>query len=421
MASVATVLALAGCSSTPDDGTVQLSYLIDEGETVFAQASSLVEAFEAENPDIQIEIETRPGGGEGDNLMRTRLATGDITDIFNYNSGSLLQALNPAQNMLPLTDDPMLDSVNPAFTEVVSADGQIFGVPFGTALAGGMFYNKKVFAEHGLEVPTTWDEFIANNETLKAAGEVPVIQSLADSTSAQMWVLTDFFNVQAAVPDFAEKYTKNEAHFADTPAALASFEHQQEMFDKGYYNADYASAEYDDAVEMVATGEGAQYPSLTWIATVLSETYPDQMDDIGYFPMPGASADKNGATVWYPSGVFISKKTAHPEEAKKFLAFVASTEACNSFTSVGAINGPFLIEGCELGDDVPQLVTEAAAFVDAEGKNAPALEFVSPVKGPALPQITVELGIGATTAVDAARRYDEDVKKQAQQLGLEGW
>jgi raffinose/stachyose/melibiose transport system substrate-binding protein len=51
----------------------------------------------------------------------------------------------------------------------------------------------------------------------------------------------------------------------------------------------------------------------------------------------------------------------------------------------------------------------------------PALEFVSPVKGPALEQITVEVGSGIRSPQDAAARYDEDVKKQAQQLGLPGW
>ena len=55
------------------------------------------------------------------------------------------------------------------------------------------------------------------------------------------------------------------------------------------------------------------------------------------------------------------------------------------------------------------------------GDTALALEFLSPVKGPALEQITVEVGSGIRPAADGAALYDEDVKKQAQQLGLEGW
>ena len=60
------------------------------------------------------------------------------------------------------------------------------------------------------------------------------------------------------------------------------------------------------------------------------------------------------------------------------------------------------------------------AYVKA-GKVTPALEFSSPVKGPALEQITVEVGSGLRSAADGAALYDKDVKKQAQQLGLKGW
>ena len=43
------------------------------------------------------------------------------------------------------------------------------------------------------------------------------------------------------------------------------------------------------------------------------------------------------------------------------------------------------------------------------------------MKGPALEQITVEVGSGIRPAQDGAELYDQDVEKQAQQLGLEGW
>ena len=51
----------------------------------------------------------------------------------------------------------------------------------------------------------------------------------------------------------------------------------------------------------------------------------------------------------------------------------------------------------------------------------PALEFVSPIKGPSLEQICVAVGTGQMDAATAAADYDEDVKKQAQQLGIPGW
>ena len=84
---------------------VTLTYYIDDNPTNVASAENQVAAFEAANPDIKVEIETHPGGGEGDNLVKTRLATGEMADVFRYNAGSLFQALNPQENMLDLTDE----------------------------------------------------------------------------------------------------------------------------------------------------------------------------------------------------------------------------------------------------------------------------------------------------------------------------
>jgi raffinose/stachyose/melibiose transport system substrate-binding protein len=56
-----------------------------------------------------------------------------------------------------------------------------------------------------------------------------------------------------------------------------------------------------------------------------------------------------------------------------------------------------------------------------DGNTAPALEFLSPIKGPNLENITVQVGSGISTGKQGAELYDQDVKKQAQQLGLPGW
>ena len=65
-------------------------------------------------------------------------------------------------------------------------------------------------------------------------------------------------------------------------------------------------------------------------------------------------------------------------------------------------------------------VKDVAAYI-ASGKSGPALEFLPPIKGPSLEQICVAIGSGQMTAEDGAKAYDDDVKKQAQQLGLPGW
>ena len=61
------------------------------------------------------------------------------------------------------------------------------------------------------------------------------------------------------------------------------------------------------------------------------------------------------------------------------------------------------------------------AEVVTRASPASALEFVSPIKGPNLEKILIQVGSGISTAAQGAALYDDDVKKQAQQLGLKGW
>lgn len=401
---------------------VTLSYLIDDNPTNLATAEALKTAFEAENPDIKIDIETRPGGGEGDNIVKTRLATGEMTDVFRYNAGSLFQALNAPQTMMDLTDEPFQANVIDSFKPVVTAtDGRVYGVPEEASMGGGILYNKKIYAELGLSVPKSWADFMANNEKIKAAGKVAVIQTFGDTWTSQLFVLADYYNVQAAVPNFAADYTAGKAKYATTPAAAAGFQYGEDVFKGGYLNEDFAAAKFDDGVRMVATGEGAHYPMLTFAIGGIAQSYPENLQDVGFFAIPGPDASKNGLTVWMPAAVYISKTTNYPEEAKKFVSFIASTKGCDARTSANGATGPYLIKGCELPADVPPAVADLLPYFQTDGATAPALEFLSPIKGPALEQITVEVGSGIRPAAEAAALYDEDVKKQAMQLGLPGW
>ncbi len=161
-----------GTTAPADEGDgedVTLTLLIDNTEVTVAQTDALTQAFTELHPNITFDIEQRPGGGDGDNIVKTRLATGEMSDVFFYNSGSLLQALNPEESILDLTGDPMLDNVVEAFFPSVTQNDKVFGVPFGTGMGGGILYSRKIYEENGLTVPTTWEEFAANNDALLAA------------------------------------------------------------------------------------------------------------------------------------------------------------------------------------------------------------------------------------------------------------
>jgi raffinose/stachyose/melibiose transport system substrate-binding protein len=401
---------------------VTLTYLADDSEVTQSMVHALADAYMAKYPNVTIEIENRPQGGDGDNIVKTRLATGEMTDIFFYNAGSLLQALHPADTLVDLSGEPFMDNVIDSFIPTVTQDGKVFGVPTGTAMGGGILYNKKIYEDLGLSVPTTWAEFEANNEAIKEAGIAPVIATY-DGTStwtSQLFILADYYNVQQVHPTFAEDYTGNQAKYATTPEAMAGFTYLSEAFEQDWYQEDYATTTFEQGLALLASGEGAHYPMLSFALSTIATNSPDAVNDIGFFAVPGTDASSNGVTIWMPAGTYIPQTSENIEEAKKFLAFIASTEGTDVLTAAVAPAGPYMIKGATLPDNVLPAVKDIAAYIDA-GNSAPALEFLSPIKGPSLEQICIAVGTGQMTPEEAAAAYDEDVEKQAQQLGLPGW
>ncbi|WLE00632.1 ABC transporter substrate-binding protein (plasmid) [Agrobacterium leguminum] len=263
-----TIIGLVACTgmllATTAHADVTLTVLVDSVPETAAAMDVLTRAYTELNPEVTFDIEHRASGGEGDNVIKTRLAIDEMPDIFNYNPGSLFRALKPEQKLVDLSDLPSQAGINPVFKlGVTSDDGSIRGVPYGPVRGGGIFYNKKVYADLGLQVTRTWAQFMENNRKIHEAKIVPVVQTYGAPWTSQILFLGDFFNVQAAEPNFAKEFTANQAKFSTTPTALRSFEHIGELKKADYFNADFGAATVDEGFRMVAGGQAAHYPMLS--------------------------------------------------------------------------------------------------------------------------------------------------------------
>ncbi len=427
----ASSLAFAGCSagslgsSTDKDGSTpstSITFLIDNADASVKSAEAMATAFEAANPGITVTVDSRPGGSDGDNLIKTRLSTGDMAEVFGYNNGSLLAALKPAQNLVALDDQPWASTLDQTFVDSTSSDGKLYGAPYGTAFGGGVLYNIPVYTKLGLTVPKTWQEFMANNDKIKAGGITAVEATYGDTWTSQLPVLADYANVEAANPDFASQYTAGTAKYASTPAAELGFQHIQDLSEGGYFNKDFASATFNDGLKAIASGKAAHYPQIGSVTTGLDALSDGKTNDVGLFAWPGTDAAVNKLTVW-PGNAFYIPQTAEGDKldaAKKFVAFTATQAGCDAFAEGSAPTGPYLTSACTLPSDVTTVAKDTSAYFEA-GDVVPALEFKSPIKGPSLEQICIQVGTGQETGAKAAALYDADVKKQALQLGLPGW
>ena len=407
----------SGGGSNPEDGEelTELTLFIDTSTTMggFEKVAELAE----KEIGIKIKVETHPSGYDGDNLIKTRLASGDMPDLIGYNSGALLKALNPSEYFIDISGEDFAQNLDDTYKSAVSVNGETYGIPFSSTQAGAVVYNKEMYEKYDLEVPKTWDEFLENCDVLKENGETAVLGTFADSWTSQVTFLGDCYNLLEGAPEFIEELEAGKAKFASTPAALRGFENTADLTE--YFNADYLAATYDDGCDIMANGEAAHWIILTQSLSNIYELYGDDVNKLGVFGIPGDDADNAGLTLWMPTSIYGNKNSDNQEAILKFMEFYTSEEALDAYTSAILPDGPYCIKGYELPEEAYDAVSEdMQAFVDA-GKTHVAMEFLTSVKGANCYQICQELGSGQTTAEEAAAKYDEDCAKQAKQLGLD--
>lgn len=409
-----------GTSEEKKDEKVTLTLLVSNSYDLSA-VNAIIAAAE-EKLNIATEVEIRPGGAEGENIIRARLAAGESSDMHLFNSGSLLGTLNPVKNFYPLNDHPELtDKFTDAYKQTVIVDGKIFGVPSSSSFAGAWLYNKAVYKELGLSVPKTWDELLENCRKIKDAGKTAVIASFASDWTSQLILLSDYYNVQAKDPNFAANFNSNKDKYATNEHAIKAFYKMRDIYDGGFMNPDYNATTLEVALKMLVDGEGVHYPMLTsQLWNIASNFGEEAANNIGVFAQPGDDPDNVGLTVWMPDSFYFYKESPNLEYALKWAEFYISDEGLKIHASNQKPTGPYIIKGATLPTDAYEGIKEMLPYFES-GRTAPALEFITSVKGPNSPQICIQCMGGLEDPKVCAEIYDKDVEKQAKQLGLEGW
>eukprot|EP00611_Tribonema_gayanum_P004996 TRINITY_DN14233_c0_g1_i1.p2 TRINITY_DN14233_c0_g1~~TRINITY_DN14233_c0_g1_i1.p2 ORF type:complete len:287 (-),score=76.58 TRINITY_DN14233_c0_g1_i1:3-863(-) len=152
----AATVVMTGCAPAADSGPVTVTYtnfISNDGNEENLQA--IVDAFEAENPNITVEVTTLPYGDYG-TALQTDLAAGTVSDVFDleYSNYAAFQANGV---LAPLTvADPA--AYRPSLLEAYSTDGTSYALPssFSTVV---LFYNSDLFDAAGLDYPSsdwTW-------------------------------------------------------------------------------------------------------------------------------------------------------------------------------------------------------------------------------------------------------------------------
>ena len=149
--------------------------------------------------------------------------------------------------------------------DIVSYDGHPWSVPVNIHRSNVLWYNKAIFEEYGLTAPTTWDEFIAVAETLKAAGITPL--ALGDNGP---WAAAHLFETLLAGVLGPEAYTGlwNGATSWDDPKVTEALNTFRTVLN--YVNEDHTALSWDQANQYVIDGTAAMtIMGDWWMVTML--------------------------------------------------------------------------------------------------------------------------------------------------------
>lgn len=315
---------LTGCSAGQAQQPTTITFFQFKPEAV-AYFEDLARDFEEQNPDIRVVVDNVP---EPETALRTRLVKEDVPDVMTLNANGTFGELASAGIFADFAGTAVLEDVNPAYVEVVqdlgaAAPGEVNGVPF-AANASGVIYNEELFAEHGVEVPDTWDELMAAARTFQDAGVTPFQGMLADAWTGQVPLAP--LVPQTTPEDFWQQRFAGETTFQDEwPEAAQKI---GQLFE--YTQPDPVASGYEDGTAAFARGESAMVILGSYALPQIRSFEPDF--PINTFALP-ATNDPAATTVVSGVDVVITAAadTEHPEEARRFIDFLMQSEVVQGY------------------------------------------------------------------------------------------
>ena len=264
----------------------------------------------------------------GEEFMMTKFATGDIPDIFMHFGGYQLTPYDPEKNFVDFSDEEWVDDILSYVKDQATFNGKVYGLPLWEASISGMLYNKDIFTDLNIAVPTTQTEFEAVCETIKDTDDItPIYLAFKD-----VWPLLYQFAVDTMVvdTDTLDKLNSNQITYADIPEFTDMLEWYKKMADNGYLGDNFTTNAWDGTPQ--AMGEGGyamMYCWDTWIPSDLEPKYPGISDKIGL--MPAFLGTPEQGTYEGPNVclTFVNKNSENVDAAIEFVNFLAEPDNIN--------------------------------------------------------------------------------------------
>jgi raffinose/stachyose/melibiose transport system substrate-binding protein len=320
--------------------TITVWSMYNEGETIQQWEAAAIDAYEAAHPNVTIDVTWAGRDVVSVSLRNAMLSNSALPDIIDQSNPNLIKGPISEGYGLPLDDyltTPAYDSSTPwGETFLPSVMGflkyqdQSYMIPR-MVYSSGFFYNKKIFTDNNITIPTTWDEFIAVCDQLKAAGITPV---LTDNDSEYMiWPFTMTALRAAGPTGLYDAVADTTAAKWDNPGLLQAAQMIEQL--KAYYQDGYAGSVWPAAQLEFVQGRGAMMFMGAWLPSeMLSDTPADFEMDVFQFPNVGGPGD-NVNEAWTNSWMVLNT-AEHPDEAVDFLKFLTSADEMQGVLDAGA-------------------------------------------------------------------------------------
>ncbi|MFV0465235.1 MAG: ABC transporter substrate-binding protein [Lachnospiraceae bacterium] len=350
-----TAAVLAGCGSSSTDSTTDSSTSesadagtetadasTEEASADFAgeELSILVSAgwmdnrydttiarFE-ETYDVTVDLQTIPADQYSD-ILQSKLSTGTNADIFWIQSNPFAidsVIVDPEQYCIDFTGAEWQSVMPEARWASCMSGDKLYGLQiWHNSPEYVMVYNKSLFDEMGLAVPTTYEEFKTLCATLSDAGITPWFVPGADGWQHQL----SFFQIggvyEEATPGLYDGLNDNSKTFAGDAKMTEVLNQFKELSDLGYLGEDWIGTDSSNmANEFGDRTIGMAMANSSYIQQIKDDSGSE--DEYGLFLLP------LGDNTWYPTNpagptMFGYKGTTHEELVKTFFEFVTTTES----------------------------------------------------------------------------------------------
>ena len=336
-----------------------------------AAFEKVVEDFKAAYPDI--EVKHTANDREAHKTAIRNFLTANPPDVTEWYAGNRMAPFVEAGLFEDVSDVWEENGLNESFSSTapsMTIDGKKWGVPY-SYYQWGVYYRKDLFAENGIQIPTTWDEFVAACATLQEAGITPITIGTKFLWTAAGWF--DYLNLRTNGYEYHMKLTAGEASYSD-PEVAAVFDKWDDLVKPGYFIENHAAYDWEQALAPMVQGDAAMYLMGNFAVAPLKAAGLTN-ETLGFFPFPEITPgipraeDAPTDTFHIPSGA------KNKENAKLFLAFLAQADTLSEMNkTLGQLppnknsevaDDPFLVQGFDL-------LSNAAGLAQFYDRDAPA-------------------------------------------------